>query len=160
LGEGQVGRNLLSRFSIGPYGVHIKSRQKMAQPVMNALAGRLVMMAVCLGALIGQPAFAQGLVDPTRPAGASQSATAGGAQASLASPELQYVSISPQSKSAVISGKVVFVGEKYGESRVVKISEDEVVLLASGGKQQVLKLYPGVEKQAAGAANSSRARPQ
>jgi hypothetical protein len=127
---------------------------------MRALSRPLSILGFCIGVLVGQPALAQGLVDPTRPAGASQPTTMGGTQASVASPELQYVSISPQSKSAVISGKVVFVGEKYGESRVVKISEGEVVLLASGGKQQVLKLYPGVEKQVAHAANSSRARPQ
>jgi hypothetical protein len=130
----------------------------MAQPVINP--SRFAITGLCLGLLVGQPVLAQALVDPTRPAGASQQATAGGTQASVASPELQYVSISPQSKSAVISGKVVFVGEKYGESRIVKISEGEVVLLASGGKQHVLKLYPGVEKQAGGAGNSSRARPQ
>ena len=118
------------------------------------------MLGLCLGVSIAQPILAQALVDPTRPAGTSQAMTAGGAQAAVIAPELQFVSISPKSKSAVISGKVVFVGEKYGESRVVKISEGEVVLLASGGKQQILKLYPDVEKQVVGAGNSSRARPQ
>jgi hypothetical protein len=132
----------------------------MAKPVRKPNPARFATAGLCLGLLIGHPVLAQGLIDPTRPAGTSQPTTAGGTQASTASPELQYVSISPQSKSAVISGKVVFVGEKYGESRVVKISEGEVVLLATGGTQQVLKLYPGVEKQAPHAGISSRARPQ
>jgi hypothetical protein len=118
------------------------------------------MLGWCLGVLVAPPILAQALVDPTRPAGTNQAVTASGAQAVVIAPELQFVSISPVSKSAVISGKVVFVGEKYGESRVVKISEGEVVLLSHGGKQQILKLYPDVEKQVAGAGISSRARPQ
>ena len=59
---------------------------------------------------------------------------------------LQSVMISPTSKTAIISGVAVKLGEKYGDAVLVKVAENEVVL-KSGATSQVLKLYPGVEKR-------------
>jgi MSHA biogenesis protein MshK len=68
--------------------------------------------------------FGQGLIDET-PAG----------------PVLQSVLISPTRRIAIISGKTVQVGDKFGDAQVAAISENEVVL-KSGKNRQVLKLFP------------------
>lgn len=82
--------------------------------------------------------------DPTRPpaglaAGPADADSAGGVT-------LQSVLISPTQKAAIISGVMVKLGEKYGDAVLVRVAENEVVL-KTGGVQQVLKLYPGVEKR-------------
>jgi hypothetical protein len=59
---------------------------------------------------------------------------------------LQSVMISPTQRAAIISGIMVKVGEKFGDAVLIRVAENEVVL-RSGGAQQVLKLYPGVEKR-------------
>jgi len=56
------------------------------------------------------------------------------------------VLISPTRRVAVIDGQTVALGEKFGEARVVRIAEDEVVL-RNGQDQQVLKLFPAIEKR-------------
>ncbi len=94
------------------------------------------------------PAFAlaQALTDPTRPAIGYAEADAGSA-AATGGPVLQSVMISPTHQSAIISGETVKLGGKFGNAKLVKITESEVVL-KDGEESQVLKLYPGVEKQA------------
>ena len=85
--------------------------------------------------------------DPTRP---PTGFGAGGADADIVDTgggmTLQSVMISPTSKTAIISGVTVKLGEKYGDAVLVKVAENEVVL-KSGATSQVLKLYPGVEKR-------------
>jgi hypothetical protein len=76
--------------------------------------------------------------------GAEPDATGDGAGGMV----LQSVMISPAMKAAIISGTVVRLGEKYGDAVLVKVAENEVVLKGSEGNQ-VLKLYPGVEKREA-----------
>lgn len=61
-------------------------------------------------------------------------------------PVLQSVLISARRKSAIIGGQVVGLGEKYGEARVVKITESEVVL-KTGTVTEILRLFPDVEKR-------------
>jgi MSHA biogenesis protein MshK len=95
-------------------------------------------------ALLECPARAENLPDPTRPPSELEAAAASGATAS-AGPLLQSVLISPRHKAAIISGETVTLGGKYGSARVVKISENGVVL-NEGGSLQTLKLFPGVEK--------------
>jgi MSHA biogenesis protein MshK len=70
----------------------------------------------------------------------------GQAEAATPGPVLQSVLISPQRKIAIISGKTLRVGEKFGDSRVVSITESEVVL-QNGRAQQTLKLFPDVRKR-------------
>jgi MSHA biogenesis protein MshK len=112
--------------------------------------------------------FAQsaGLPDPTRPppgfvgevpaaGGVAGDASAGvavrGASASDESAQagLQSVLIPRRGKPvAIIGGKYVPLGERYGEYELVAVSESEVVL-ARGKERKVMKLTPGAEKKVA-----------
>ena len=62
-------------------------------------------------------------------------------------PVLQSVLISSTRRIATINGQAFKPGDKFGEARVVKITETEVVL-RNGQEMQTLKLFPQVEKQA------------
>lgn len=87
-------------------------------------------------------AVAQTLADPTRPPGS----LADGGTAVLSGPVLQSVMLSPGRKVAVISGEMVALGGRYGESRLVRLTENEAVL-KNGGETTVLRLYPLVDKR-------------
>ena len=114
------------------------------------MAGRLILshkvvLLACLG-LVSLPEFAQGgLPDPTRPPpGLSADSTA--AAGADTAPVLQSVLIPKQGRPlAVIGGRTVRLGEKYGTSRLVRVREDEVVLEGPAGVER-LTLHPGVEK--------------
>lgn len=70
----------------------------------------------------------------------------GGVSAAPASgPVLQSVLIAPGRRSAVIGGQLVVEGDLFGDAKVVRISEGEVLLSGPGG-EQTLKLFPGIEK--------------
>lgn len=104
------------------------------------------------------PAFAQGLPDPTRPPVALSDS--GQQAAEAAAPVLQSVLISPSRRLAIIDGQTVRQGEKFGASRVVKITETEVVLRGGGGNgntTQILKLFPQVEKRPAASRDQPKA---
>lgn len=89
---------------------------------------------------------AQDMIDPTRPPAAlnSRPEPAAGTQAGGA--VLQSVLISPTRKAAIISGRTVALGENFGDAKVVKITETEVVL-RNGKEMQTLKLFPDIEKR-------------
>ena len=114
----------------------------------SSLVTRRSSLAVALALMLfSASSMAQVGNDPTRPpsgfgAGAAEvdSADTGGGMV------LQSVMISPTSKSAIIGGVTVKLGEKYGDAVLVKVAENEVVL-KTGTTSQVLKLYPGVEKR-------------
>jgi MSHA biogenesis protein MshK len=89
--------------------------------------------------------FAESFTDPTRPP-ASLGLAQDGISAAASGPMLQSVLISPGRMVAIISGKTVRIGEKFGEARVVKITESEVQL-RNGTDLQTLKLFPGIEKR-------------
>jgi len=98
----------------------------------------------CAGAFLAlsglQSAAAEDLVDPTRPpTGFGQSSF----DAVPVGPVLQSILISPSRRVAIISGKTLKVGDKFGDAQVVAISENDVVLRTGKG-QQVLKLYPSL----------------
>jgi MSHA biogenesis protein MshK len=101
-------------------------------------------LALCL-ALLGSPAPAQPIADPTRPPEgfAAEDPTA----AEAGAPVLQSVLLSPTRKAAIINGRLVRLGEKWGDAVLVRVSENEAVL-KSGEAIQVLKLHPRVEKRA------------
>jgi len=96
----------------------------------------------------------ENLPDPTRPpaelAAPSPSPAKGGSSPETASAApsllLQSVLISSDRKSAIIDGQVVVLGGMHGESRVVKITESEVVL-KKGAVKETLRLFPDVEKR-------------
>lgn len=116
--------------------------------VALALAGGLSGLSAC--------AVAQGLADPTRPpqfAGTEQSAQAGTASAG---PVLQSILISQRRAEAIVSGRIVRVGDKVGDAKVVRITETEV-LLREGKNLQALKLFPNIEKQQDSGRSGSKA---
>jgi MSHA biogenesis protein MshK len=109
-------------------------------------------MLVLAASLTAAPSGAQMLQDPTRPP--SVLAPAGdvaGEPGPAAAPVLQSVIVSQSRKMAIINGKTVGLGEKYGDARVVKITESEVVL-RDGTGTQTLKLFPSIEKKSAASA--------
>ena len=97
-------------------------------------------------ALFEYPARAENLPDPTRPPAVETVAPAAGDAAVRGGPVLQSVLISPRHKVAIISGETIKLGGTYGTAKVVKISEEGVVL-NEGGSLQTLKLFPSVEKK-------------
>jgi MSHA biogenesis protein MshK len=114
----------------------------MAEPV-NRAANSLTTLGFVLG-MFAAPALAtvEGLPDPTRP----PVSTDGTVPAASSGPALQSVLVSPGRTIAIISGKAVKVGDKFGDANVVKITESEVVL-RSGKRIKTLKLFPGIEKR-------------
>lgn len=98
---------------------------------------------------------AEPLIDPTRPPGVS--AQGGKSEPAEAVPVLQYISISRTNRFAIISGQKVAVGGRYGEARVVRITEEEVILLSRAGRQ-VLRMYPNIDKRLVGASAPTAAR--
>lgn len=102
--------------------------------------------ACLLGMLLLPCVQAESLRDPTRPPAELGVGSAGGAELAAKGPVLQSVLISAHRKSAIIGGQVVGLGEKYGEARVVKITESEVVL-KTGTVTEILRLFPDVEKR-------------
>lgn len=104
---------------------------------------RLVAIPVLL--LAGATAFAQAdLADPTRPpAGLVAEATSSEA---VTGPVLQSVLIPRKGRAmAVIGGQPVRLGEMYGESRLIKLTEREAVLEGPSGVERLL-LTPGIKK--------------
>jgi hypothetical protein len=98
-------------------------------------------------------AVAQQLRDPTRPpleASAKPAAAKSGSRGGLV---LQTVLISPERKTAVISGRVMSVGDTVSGFRLTEIREGEVVMKGSKGRR-TLRLYPAVSKVEASAALS------
>lgn len=109
---------------------------------MKKSAQFLALFACCLIMAAG----AQGMVDPTRPQGESGTAAEAGV---AGGPVLQSVMLSSGRKMAVISGEVVVLGGRYGEARLVRLTESEAVL-KNGPETTVLRLFPLVEKRMAG----------
>lgn len=99
----------------------------------------LGLLAWCCGAC------AQALVDPTRPPTGYARNPDGEV---FTGPVLQSVLISSSRRVAIISGKTVKVGDKFGEAQVVSIADGEVIL-RTGKDKQVLKLYPSLYKPGA-----------
>lgn len=118
----------------------------MAEHLSNAARKMTIQGGFLLLMLAAAPAgFAESFSDPTRPP-ASLGLVQEGISAAASGPVLQSVLISPGRRVAIISGKTVSIGEKFGEARVVKITESEV-LLRNGTDLQTLKLFPGIEKR-------------
>lgn len=113
-----------------------------------------VAFAVLMFALV-RTATAAGINDPTRPPQPAPRATP---SMPVVAPELvlQSVRISPEGSYAIINGRLVALGGRIGDARVIQISEDEVVIDADGD-WQTLKLYPGVRKGASNVVSRSSA---
>jgi MSHA biogenesis protein MshK len=103
------------------------------------LASSLLLAAV-------SSAFAQGLTDPTRPPAATGTAASEGGE--VASGLQTIIRRAGAKPAAVINGQYVELGGRVGESRLVKVGEDSVVLQGPAGKEE-MKLLPGIEKKPA-----------
>jgi MSHA biogenesis protein MshK len=94
-----------------------------------------------------QIAAADSLPDPTLPAidlNSSGTGCAADVVPDDAVPRgLQSVIISPQYRAAIINGETVSLGGKYGDSRLVEVRENSVVLQNAQGRR-VLELFPKV----------------
>lgn len=117
----------------------------------NSVFGRIAALrtALLFSLCLGCPALAHAaetLSDPTRPPASLGVVEQGGGATVAAGPVLQSVLISPGRRVAVISGQNVKLGEKFGDARVVRITESEVVL-KNGKDTQTLRLFPDVEKR-------------
>lgn len=85
------------------------------------------------------------LPDPTAPpAAVSQDAAASAPAVSLTA-----IKRSGKHRVAVIGGQEIGVGGRYEDARVVRITENEVVL-RRGDETTVLTLYPHIEKRLRG----------
>jgi MSHA biogenesis protein MshK len=108
-----------------------------------------LLLAACLLSL-AQVAAAEPLPDPTRPAidlGAGTGGAGGGAEAAPveAAPRgLQSTIISPHYRAAIINGETVRLGGKSGDSRLVEVREDSVLLQDAQGRRRVMELFPRV----------------
>ena len=98
---------------------------------------------VAAGAATGVEAWAENLPDPTKP----PAGYASGGPVAESGPVLQTVLISATRRVAIISGKTVRVGDKFGDAQVMSIAESEVVL-KNGKSMEVLRLYPALKKPA------------
>lgn len=88
---------------------------------------------------------AESLPDPTRPPAEAGLESPGGPVVA-SGPVLQSIMIRPGRRTAVISGQQLAEGERFGDARLIKVSESEVILAGPDGRQ-TLKLFPGVDKQ-------------
>jgi MSHA biogenesis protein MshK len=92
-------------------------------------------------------AEAQALTDPTRPPSAPSIASDSPAsQVETTGMQLQSILLSSGRKVAVINGIMVPLGGMVGEARLIRITETQVVL-KKGEETEVLKMYPGIDKQ-------------
>ena len=91
---------------------------------------------------------AHAMTDPTRPPASVAVAIEAQEPTRVAPPVLQSVIIGKSGRSAIIDGERVEIGGTFRDAKVVRIAEDEVVL-RQGGVTQVLKMYPGVERNIA-----------
>ena len=94
-------------------------------------------------------AVAQTMRDPTRPPPGLGGMQASAVQAPASGPVLQSIILSPSRQAAIISGRLVERGARYGDALLVEVAQDRVVLRTDAGTQ-VLKLYPGTEKRPPG----------
>lgn len=106
--------------------------------IVRTLAG-LALASVCTMAV------AESLRDPTRPVEATVSRRATGKPVSQHRLVLQTVVISPQRRTAVISGRVLSPGDRISGYTLTEIHEAEVVVKGPKGTR-TLRLYPAVKK--------------
>lgn len=121
----------------------------MDETLIRRAAALACVLTVCLSqgaatAATGAGVAAAALPDPTRPP-AVLVASPTGTSGVNGTPMLQSVQIGhARSRSAVIDGESVRVGEQFRGARVMRIADTEVEL-QRGGERQVLRLYTAPE---------------
>lgn len=109
------------------------------------MAGDMRIPGLALLLAMAAPAWADNLPDPTRPpAGYGADPATGEVVDNV--PRLQSVLIPAKGRpTAVIGGQTVRLGEKVGDGRLTRLTEDEAVIVGPQGVQR-LRLTPDVEK--------------
>jgi MSHA biogenesis protein MshK len=93
--------------------------------------------------------------DPFRPPRDIEPPTVSANAAATGGPRLESVLIAPDRRIAVINGQQYTEGATFGDGRILRISESEVVIRAPG-RDQALKLYPQDIKRASGSADDGK----
>jgi MSHA biogenesis protein MshK len=106
--------------------------------LLRKLSGVPALAVLLWAAAVG----AQMMADPTRP---PRAVPVERTSEQTRAPVLQSVIITPERRAAIINGERVELGAVYGDARVARITETEVVL-RSADRTEVLKLYPNVDK--------------
>jgi MSHA biogenesis protein MshK len=108
------------------------------------------MSLVCVSGLVASFSWAASdadLPDPTKPAIVEVKPGDENSSAVATGPVLQSVMLRKGQKSAaMISGKMVEVGQEIGSARLIRVTETTVTLVGPTGKE-ILELNPGVEKK-------------
>ncbi|OGS93767.1 MAG: hypothetical protein A2061_00415 [Gallionellales bacterium GWA2_59_43] len=93
--------------------------------------------------LLSVSVLAEDLPDPTRP----PATVVAPADVSVTEPPkpagLQSVIISKNRSAAIIDGQTIELGGKYGDVRLIEVSDTGVILQGARGKR-ILKLFPDV----------------
>lgn len=96
--------------------------------------------------MLAAPVCAETLADPTKPPASFVGASAG-AENAEGVPRLQSVMVPKHGlPAAVISGKTVRQGGVWGDSRLLQVTENSVLLVGPQGRQRLL-LLPDVQKE-------------
>lgn len=92
------------------------------------------------------PAFAEELVDPTRPPASLAAPVAAPASGvpEIRPAKLQSILISKTRRAAIIDGESVELGGKYGDAKLIEVNEGSIVLRSAQGRQ-VMTLFPDVK---------------
>jgi hypothetical protein len=121
--------------------------------------GLRILLTALLLCVAQNAAAAEPLPDPTRPSIDLDSSGVGGAvdlvPDEAAARGLQSIIISPNYRAAVINGETVTIGGKTGDSRLVEVRENSVVLQNAQGKR-VVELFPKVSMKNRSAPLASR----
>jgi len=104
------------------------------------------LLAGCFAA--GGAAHAQGgiLVDPMRPANATEAAPSGQRNAGASGAGVQVILTSPERKLALIDGNVVPLGGDARGGTLVGLSDTGAVLHKDGSRD-VLLMHPAIDKK-------------
>jgi MSHA biogenesis protein MshK len=116
---------------------------------VNSRNSRHFATAVLLAAATAPLACeAQAFPDPMRPPAefVQQATESRGSETPPDRPVLESILFSDQRRMAMISGKMVKVGDKVGPAVVTKITEEAVVLRADG-KLETIRMFPNLEKR-------------
>jgi MSHA biogenesis protein MshK len=108
------------------------------------LMNRLVL--AWAGVLMSLAVRAEVLPDPTLPPAVMAAKLDAASEAVSAKPVLQSVILAPNRKLAIIDGVAVRLGDHFRDARVVRITENEVLLRGTNGTE-TLKLYQQIKKQ-------------
>lgn len=119
----------------------------MAEHLITRLPRTAVLLMLALAAAVAAmapaSATAQEMADPTRPPDSGDDRPAPTAGNTL---NLQSILISATRREAVINGQVVRAGGRIGQTKIVKISDNQVLVDGPRG-MQVLRMFPGIDKR-------------